>query len=60
MRVESLSSNLGATSSRPIDQRRTVEGSGNRSGSLSFGTAFSHEHCSTTRWSNARQCANKL
>ena len=44
----------------PFDQRRTVEGSGKRSASLSFGNAFSHEQCSTKRRSNAWQRASRL
>ena len=35
--------------SRPLDQRRRVEGSGARSGSLSVGVASSQEQCSSKR-----------
>jgi len=50
----------GSEQSRPDDQRRTVEASGTRSGSFSFGEALSHEQCSLMRRHNARQRANKL
>jgi hypothetical protein len=50
----------GWEESTPLDQRRTVEGSGNRSGSFSLGDAFSHEQCSAMRRHNAWQRASKL
>jgi hypothetical protein len=39
--------------SRPLDQRRSVEESGTRLGSLSVGVASSQEQCSTKRRRNA-------
>jgi hypothetical protein len=50
----------GSDQSKPDDQRRTVEASGTRSASFSFGEAFSHEQCSAKRLHNAWQRANKL
>ena len=39
----------GSEQSKPDDQRRTVEASGTRSASFSFGAAFSQEQCSLNR-----------
>ena len=46
--------------SKPDDQRRTVEVSGTRSPSFSFGEDLSHEQCSFKRCHSAWQRANKL
>jgi len=44
----------------PRDQRRSVEGSGTRSGSLSVGVASSQEQCSSKRRRSAWPRASKL